>query len=187
MPKIGFRHSVESKRRMSRSRTGPGNGMWGKKHSPETLAKMSAKARGRRASIETRRRQSESRKGMHAGSKHPMWGKHHSAESREKTSKSMKQVWADPIARSRMVRWFHTEPGRKHLAENGRKAAEHRRTHGLYACKDATKKKISSTLKCTMQNGLREVLAKIHRRPAVRQRHREAVIRSSSGSANSAT
>jgi group I intron endonuclease len=53
--------------------TGERHGMYGKKHTPESLAKMS-----------------EARKGLLAGEKHPMYGKHHSEESRRKISENRK-------------------------------------------------------------------------------------------------
>jgi len=82
-------------------RTGEKSPWFGKKHSHETLNKMSIAQKGRFVSEETRRKISESRKGFHPseetrkklseshlGEKNPLWGKHHSEETRRKISKS---------------------------------------------------------------------------------------------------
>ena len=45
---------------------------------------------GKKASDETRRKLSESHKGLCAGEKHPMFGKHHSEESKKKLSEKLK-------------------------------------------------------------------------------------------------
>lgn len=53
--------SEEARERMSRDRTGEGNPMYGKHHSPEAVASMIAKRTGLKKSDETRKRISESR------------------------------------------------------------------------------------------------------------------------------
>lgn len=43
MPLVGFKHSEETKNKMSKAHTGKKNYMWGKKHSPETIKKLKGK------------------------------------------------------------------------------------------------------------------------------------------------
>lgn len=75
--------------------TGENHGMYGKKHTPESLAKMSAAQKGRMAgekhhfygkhhSEETRRKISENRKGKMIGADNPFYGKKHTPEALEK-------------------------------------------------------------------------------------------------------
>jgi len=97
---LGFKHSDESKKKMSKSRIGF-------KHSEQTKAKMSKSAIGRKASFETRKKMSEARKGRKPwntgietpqevkdkisktlkGRPSPMKGKKHSEETKEIMSK----------------------------------------------------------------------------------------------------
>lgn len=51
---VGWRHDAETRRRMSKSRRGERNGMFGRKHSDETCQKIRAKAIGRKPSPELR-------------------------------------------------------------------------------------------------------------------------------------
>ena len=67
---IGKTHSDETKRKMSVSRTGKRNGMYGKEMSESTKNKIS-----------------ESLKGRYTGEFHPMYGKKHSEEAIDKMSK----------------------------------------------------------------------------------------------------
>ena len=74
----GYKHSDESRRKMSEARkggalAGPNNGMWGKKHSEETRAKLKNRpvkrgpehhSYGKKMSPETKKRWSEQRKGI---------------------------------------------------------------------------------------------------------------------------
>jgi hypothetical protein len=77
--KTGWVPSEETRRKIGEANkhtpkaTGERHGMYGKKHTPESLAKMS-----------------KARKGLLAGERHPMYGKHHSEESRRKISDNRK-------------------------------------------------------------------------------------------------
>jgi ribosomal protein L37AE/L43A len=64
MPLKGFKHSEESKRRMSESHSGVNNAMFGKHHSEEARRKISESNEGKKLSEEHRRHLSESHKGM---------------------------------------------------------------------------------------------------------------------------
>lgn len=77
--KTGWVPSEETRRKIGETNrytpkaTGERHGMYGKKHTLESLAKMS-----------------EARKGLIAGEQHPMYGKRHSEETKAKVSKSRK-------------------------------------------------------------------------------------------------
>lgn len=58
----------------------------GFKHSEETKIKISNSLKGRKLSIQTRRKMSEAQRGEN----HPMYGKHHSKETKEKISHSIR-------------------------------------------------------------------------------------------------
>ena len=64
---LGKKQSEEQRAKYDRK--GINNPNWGKKHSPETIAKMSAKAK------------------LPVGDKNPFFGKHHTDETRERWSK----------------------------------------------------------------------------------------------------
>lgn len=64
---LGKKQSEEQRAKYDRK--GINNPNWGKKHSPETIAKMSAKAK------------------LRVGDKNPFFGKHHTDETRERWSK----------------------------------------------------------------------------------------------------
>lgn len=85
LPK-GWRHSEETKLKIARAKLGSKNAMFGRKHSKETLLKMSEKHKLYRASDETRAKLSASK----TGSKHPMFGKTHSDEAKKKISQASK-------------------------------------------------------------------------------------------------
>ena len=76
---LGFKHSEESRTKMSSTKTG-------KKHSEETLAKM----KERKHSEETRAKMSITKIGAHVGEKHPMFGKKHSEETLAKLAAAQK-------------------------------------------------------------------------------------------------
>jgi len=66
---VGFKHSAETRKRMSESRTGEKNGMYGKKHGVETRKKLAKKASQREITyerLETLRTMSKGAKNRHA-------------------------------------------------------------------------------------------------------------------------
>ena len=103
----GRHHSEETKKKLSKLRTGVGNGMYGKKLSEEQKQKISEANKGRKHSEETRKKISKANKGkvnsldaqqrtsktLKEFFKHnpnPFKGKHHTEESKQKMSKSLK-------------------------------------------------------------------------------------------------
>ncbi len=62
---VGWMHSIKTRQKMSKSRKGKKNGMYGKKHSKETKEKMRVKAKARKWSEESCKRNSR------PGSKNP--------------------------------------------------------------------------------------------------------------------
>lgn len=69
---MGHKHSDEWKKEHSRKMSGNGNPTYGKKRDPETVAKIVAKTRGQKRTIEQR----EKLKGIHSGERNPMYGIH---------------------------------------------------------------------------------------------------------------
>jgi group I intron endonuclease len=85
-----FKHSEESKQKMSKS-------LKGRKLTEETRQKLSEIRKGenhpmygKHPTEEARQKMSESHKGLQAGENNPMYGKHHSEESKQKMSDSRK-------------------------------------------------------------------------------------------------
>jgi len=110
----GSVRSTESRKKMSKnwyiSRKGIITGMTGLHHSIETRQKMSNAAKGKKHSIERRRRSSKTQMGKAS----PRKGKHHSAETKRKMSE----------ARKGCVPWIK---GKHHTAETRRKMSETRK------------------------------------------------------------
>ena len=101
MPKKGFRVSEETKRKISKSTKGEKNHNWGKKASLETRRKQAEARSGKCPSLETRRKMSEAHKGVfhsekskkkmsekRMGKKNPMYGRNFSKKHRERMSKA---------------------------------------------------------------------------------------------------
>lgn len=93
---FGYKHSDESKEKMSRSNAD-------RKHSNQTKRKMSESAKGKTRSEETRKRMSEAKKGKShseehrrknskakTGANHPNYGKPRSDETKKKVSDALK-------------------------------------------------------------------------------------------------
>jgi hypothetical protein len=78
----GYIFTDEDKIKISKSLKGEKNGMYGKKHTPESIEKMSKKHKGNIFSEEHKRKISESKK----GEKHHNFGKHLTKEYKRKIS-----------------------------------------------------------------------------------------------------
>ena len=108
--KKGKRHSEESKKKISRTLKGrfcgKDNPFYSKKHSEETITKMSEAKMGHKVSKKTRTKMSETHKGKELseehkkslreamkgkfdGRKHPQYGTKHSEETKRKMSRAM--------------------------------------------------------------------------------------------------
>ena len=81
---LGFKHSEETKKKISESKKGKNHLMFGKHHSEESIKKMSKAKKGKKLSEETKKKLSKANKEKN----NPMFGKHHSEESMEKISKA---------------------------------------------------------------------------------------------------
>lgn len=77
---VGYVPTAETRSKLSSAHTGTKNPNWGKTHSDETKAKMSAARTGKTHSDETKAKMSAQR----TGDKHPYYGKKHSPETKEK-------------------------------------------------------------------------------------------------------
>ncbi len=105
---LGRTHTEETKRKLSKLRTGAGNGMYGKKLSEKRKLEISKSHKGFKHSEESKRKMSEAKKGKVFISKtqkeqisqtlkkyflthkNPFKGKHHTEESIQKMSKALK-------------------------------------------------------------------------------------------------
>ena len=107
----GYRHTEKSKKKMSESKKGENNPMYGKTpwnkgktHTLETRKKMSEARKGKTHSLETRKKIGESQKGKtiseetrkkmseaQKGENHPMYGKTLSEETKKKISEAKSQ------------------------------------------------------------------------------------------------
>lgn len=120
--KTGTKLSFETKQKMSMSRTGNKNGMFGKKHTPETIEKMRLAKEGKYEgeknpffgkthTEEIRKLLSETHIGLQAGENNPMFGKTHTEETRKFLSEINKGKT-----------WFkgkhHTEEAKKKISES---------------------------------------------------------------------
>lgn len=72
---FGIKFTEETRRKMSEARKGDKNPFYGKRHS-----------------VKTREKLSDSHKGLQSGKNHPMFGKHHSEETKRNISKIMLQI-----------------------------------------------------------------------------------------------
>lgn len=82
----GHRHTAEFKNRLHDLNAGKNNRFFGKVHTEETRAKISAGNKGKVVSQESRAKMSKSR----SGSNHFQFGKYPSEETRQKISKALK-------------------------------------------------------------------------------------------------
>lgn len=96
---LGYRHSKETRKKISRALSGTRNPHYGKHPNSATRAKMSMAQRGKHLSEKHRRKIGKAMKGRpysaetrgkmsvsKSGRRHPMYGKHHSKETRARMS-----------------------------------------------------------------------------------------------------
>lgn len=94
-PFYGRHHSDESKKKMSESHSGENHPNYGKHLSEDVKEKIRESNKGKIRSEETRKRISESKKGMFTGSKNPFYDKHHSDETRALLSAAAKDQFKE--------------------------------------------------------------------------------------------
>lgn len=94
----GYRHSEETKKKLSKLNSGINNPNYGKIPSKETRRKISEAKMGHGVSVETRKKISETKTGTHLTAEtirkisESNMGKHHSEESKQKISKALKGI-----------------------------------------------------------------------------------------------
>ena len=119
----GKRHTDETRRKMSESREGAKNPMYGKPRSDDTKRKISEANTGKKRSDEVKQKLSEARK----GEKHPFYGKSLSEEHRRKLSEAHKR----PEVRAKHSESMKGENspmyGKSHSEETRRKMSESHR------------------------------------------------------------
>lgn len=94
----GYRHTPETRAKMSEERKGEKNSFYGRHHTKETKKINSERHKRENLSEETLKKMSESHKGIFDGENNPMygmrgelspwWGKHHREETKKKISES---------------------------------------------------------------------------------------------------
>lgn len=94
-PRYGKHHSDESKKRMSESHSGENHPNYGKHLSEDVKEKIRESNKGKLRSEETRKRISESKKGVFAGSKNPFYGKSHTDEVKSLLSTAAKDQFKE--------------------------------------------------------------------------------------------
>ena len=78
----GKHHTIESKEKMSTRQKGKNNSFYGKKHSKETKEKLLKAGLGRKHTEESKEKMSLKQRGKN----HPMYGKHHTSGTKENIS-----------------------------------------------------------------------------------------------------
>lgn len=107
---VGFKHTEESRKRMSEIKSGKNNPFYGKhltdehkEHLRQALSGKNNPFYGKHHSDESKRKRAEKVKGMFAGENNPMYGKHHSEETVAKIKAALKGKCAgekNPSAKS---------------------------------------------------------------------------------------
>ena len=142
----GIHHSEEAKMKMSESKKGKNNSMYGKHHSEETKKNMSESKKGKNHpfygkhhSDETKKNMSESKKGKN----NPMYGKHHSDETKKNMSESKKGK------NNFMYGKHHSEEAKQKMSEShkGKQAGKNNPMYGKHHSEE-TKKKMSKKVIC---------------------------------------
>lgn len=112
----GFKHSKESKKKMSEAHKGEKSCWYGRKHTEKSKRKMSEMRKGKKISDkEAKRRILEA----HRGENHHLYGKHRSEKVKRKISKSLSGK-------------NHPMYGKHHLEESKRKMSEARKGENNY-------------------------------------------------------
>lgn len=129
-----------------------GDGVWGFKHSPESVERMAARNRGRTHSDETKKRMSEVR----AGENNHFFGRTHSEETKAKisaTKQGCSGPWAgksrDEDTRRKISLALTGRPGHKHTEESRRKIAMARLGKKQTSPSEETRKKLSESIKAS--------------------------------------
>lgn len=145
MTSKGYRHSEETKRKMSETRRGKNNPNYGKKHSEESKKLMSQNRKGKCVGTNNpnygkpktaniKLKISKALKGKYKGEKSPHYGKPKSAEHRRKISESRKGKYTGKNSPNYGRKWSAetrrkmglANIGKKHSDETRRKLSESR-------------------------------------------------------------
>jgi len=109
MPLLGFKHSEETKRKMSKAHTGEKHHMWGKHHTEKTKERLRIKLTGRTITDEWKQKIGDARRGRkHSlGTKQKIGmahrGMNHTEESKRKISKTTKKAMAKKEIREKLI------------------------------------------------------------------------------------
>ena len=95
---LGFKHSEETKKKLSKIKMGHIGYMTGKKQSAETLAKKLIKIKGIKRSPES----IEKMRASKIGKKNPHKGQNFTEETKQKIKNSVKRLWKNPQYRKHM-------------------------------------------------------------------------------------
>ena len=135
----GFKHSPETLKKMSENNIGEKNGMYGKTHA-ELGTKFSDR-HGENNSFYGKTHSEEHKQKYSYGEKNPMYGKtnkwgKHTEENKKRASEKRKSQWADPNSN------YNTPQCRKKMSE-----AQSGSNNGMYGKKhtEETKRKMSET------------------------------------------
>ena len=119
----GKKLTPETRRKMSESRKGANNPMYGKPRSDDTKRKISQANTGKKRSDEAKQKMSEARKGEN----HPMYGKSHSDAAKQKMSEAHKRPEVRQKHSEAIKGEKHPMYGKSHLEETRRKMSESHR------------------------------------------------------------
>ena len=138
----GWRASESHRKNMSKKTSGILNGMYGKKHSIETIEKIRRKNLGKKYSVEFCKKRSE----MYKGKSNPFYGKKHTDEIKRKLSNINKNR---PKELHPMYGKRHSESTKKKMSEN-RKCIP-KNLHGRYINLDNYKESMIEIYQTTKQ------------------------------------
>ena len=130
MPLKGFKHSEETKRKMSKAHAGEKHPMWGRHHTEETREKLRIKLTGRTITDEWRLKIGDARRGRkhNSSTKQKIGlahkGMNHTEESKRKISEMTKKAMAKKEIREKLINNHADVSGRNNPQWLGGKSFE---------------------------------------------------------------